>query len=133
MPFKEWTEFAAGPLELPYRGKVYVIAQPDVETGAKITSGLGDKGALREADNETLWRLLLGPAFDEMKADRVPQAFVSRAFMVALTDFQIGREVAEVTWEVGSNPEAIRRRLEELHPAPVPTASIDTAGESATP
>lgn len=140
MAFKDFAEFAKPPLDLPYNGKLYRIPTPDVELGLRLTRGLnGDTEELTSADIGDQWALVLGPAYDEMRADKVPAVFVARAFVTALADFQLGREMAEITWEVGSDPEAVRAYFEanreteeQTEGAPEP-GSTSTAEATSTP
>lgn len=97
-----------GPLEFPYNGKVYSLPHVPFDASTKLTAILSgkDKTFAKKPVIE-LWKLALGPLYDEMVADNVPLALVARAGLTAVTDWKQGREVAEIAWETGGNPAAI--------------------------
>ena len=111
--FTDYKEFADGPLELPILGKVYRVPEISIPDGmvlAGIVDG-SDEDAQKMKGVE-LWKLLLGPAWDEMIADGVPLAAATRAGLTVLADRQYGRELAQVTWETGADPKAIQPYLD---------------------
>lgn len=108
MAFKDFTEFTAGPLELPYRGKVYTLPEVSIDLGARLVTELEDPTSPFAAlPVEDAWALLLGDALTEMRADGCPARFVNRVFLTALADFKYGRESAEATWEAGTDPKVL--------------------------
>lgn len=109
---KDFTEFAVGPLRLPYKGKLYEIPPVDIATGLLLRKAVTEQDAkaleeLAGTDEEAGYRRILGAAYEEMKADGVPWEFMDRAYLTAVTDHQRGRLIAEVVWEVGHDPKAI--------------------------
>jgi hypothetical protein len=67
--------------------------------------------------------------YDEMVADNVPALALSRAVLTALSDFRLGREIAEQVWESGLSPEALApkgAKAEQTQPS-------STGEESETP
>lgn len=108
-------------------GKTYRVPPPNAQTGLWLSTlaELGTVAAsggnlsaqdvadltLDDDEEKPFYRRVLGPAYDEMVADKVPVEFVTRAFLTALADFQTGREMAEVTWEAGLDPEAVAALL----------------------
>lgn len=104
MSFKEYDEFSAGPMRLPIKGKVYEIPEVGYEAGVMLQKV--ESGDAPDLAPEDQWRLLMGPAFDEMIADKVPSKALERAILACLTDYRLGREIAESVWEAGLDPEA---------------------------
>lgn len=102
---RDYSAFAEKPLTFPINGKKYILPPLSIEAGialADIVSGK-DK-AFAKKDGVELWKLLLGPLWDEMVADGVPIDAATRAGLTALADHQYGREIAEATWEAGADP-----------------------------
>ena len=108
MPLKAYEEFAQEPLAFPIGGKVYTVPPLGFADGIRLQRVLaGDDDTLDDAPAEEGWRLVLGSAFDEMVADKVPMEALARAGFTAMTDFQFGREQAERVWEAGLDPKAL--------------------------
>jgi hypothetical protein len=108
MPLKAYEEFAQEPLTFPISGKAYVVPPLGFTDGIRLQRVLaGEDESLNNAPAEDGWRLVLGPAFDEMVADKVPLEAIARAGFTAMTDFQFGREQAERVWEAGLDPKAL--------------------------
>ena len=127
MPFKDYAEFAE-PIALPINGKTYTIPP--------CPAGLGLEILALEVDSKTpaveLFRRLLGSTWDQMIADDVPLAAVSRAGLVAMVDVQLGRESAEAVWEAGISPEAVAA-LAAAKTTEGSTPSPSTDAETSTP
>lgn len=106
-------------LQLPYNGRTYSIPPVDAELGpqvqalfdvmigALIADKNGDEAAgptdetrelLDDLAERQLYRDVLGHAYEEMVADRVPWAVLKRAALAAMTDACMGREQAEAAW-----------------------------------
>ena len=102
---REYTEFAEGPLEFPIRGKVYTAPEVGIELGLRL-NGIATGETEQDLPAVELYKLLLGPVWDEMISDGVPLNAAMRAGMVAMNDFQYGREYAAATWEAGLDPKA---------------------------
>ncbi|UFS58929.1 DUF7426 family protein [Subtercola endophyticus] len=65
-------------MSFPLNGKVYTPPPILIETGAKLNALIrGDDG--HDESVEALWRLLLGPVWDEMVADGVSAKSAERA------------------------------------------------------
>lgn len=108
MPLKAYEDFAPEPLAFPIRGKTYTAPPVNMADGIRLQQVIAGKDdTLKDAEPDVLWRLVMGPAWDEMLADKVPIEAASRAALAALTDFQYGREMAERVWESGLSPEAL--------------------------
>jgi hypothetical protein len=108
MPLKAYEEFAQEPLTFPIGGKEYVTPPLGFTDGIRLQRVLaGEDESLNDAPAEEGWRLVLGTAFDEMVADKVPLEAIARAGFTAMTDFQFGREQAERVWEAGLDPKAL--------------------------
>ncbi len=109
LDFADYQEFA-DPLRLPICGKTYTIPEPSF-TDAITLQGLANGGDipedLKDASGEKLARFVLGPVYDEMLADDVPNAAFNRAIATAMTDVTRGRFAAWMMWKVGNSPEAL--------------------------
>ncbi|MCU1408462.1 MAG: hypothetical protein JWM23_542 [Microbacteriaceae bacterium] len=110
---RDYSAFAEGPLVFPINGKRYELGELGIEAGitlAGIVTGKNKVAARMEGVE--LWKLLLGPLWDEMIEDGVPLAAATRAGLTALADHQYGRDVAEITWETGADPKVLEPYLE---------------------
>jgi hypothetical protein len=121
MAFKQLEEFFDAQITLPIRGKKYVIESPDAETGllcqrimasaATVMAGgeisEEDTAKIRLDDEEErdLYERLLGAAWGQMFADKVPWTLVKHAGSTALVWVTSSREEAEAFWEAGPKPE----------------------------
>lgn len=126
MSFKAYEDFAAGPMRFPIAGKTYTV--PEVSYEAGLTLQKVQAGDDTPLPAEEQWRLLLGPAYDEMVADNIPVKALERVILTCLTDYRLGREIAEKVWEAGLDPEALAPKG-----ATSETASTGTGEESSTP
>lgn len=104
MALREYTEFAE-PLRFPINGKVYTAPEVTIELGIRL-NGIADGTADQDMPMLELYKLLLGPVWDEMIADGVALNAASRAGMTVMNDFLYGREYAETIWETGLDPKA---------------------------
>lgn len=103
MSFDDYRDLVE-PLRLPINGVTYEIRPIPFIDGARLRGVLdGDEIPL-----EDWFALVLGPAFEQMKADGVSTDALRRAAMTAAADHQRGREIAEVIWKTGGDPKAIR-------------------------
>src|SRR5690348_8444065 len=132
MPLKAYEEFAQEPLTFPISGKSYVVPPLGFTDGIRLQRVLaGEDESLNNAPAEDGWRLVLGSAFDEMVADKVPLEAIARAGFTAMTDFQFGREQAERVWEAGLDPkalaEAVTAAREALDKDSTPSSSTGAA------
>lgn len=128
--FEDFDTFSAGPLEFPYRGKTYVVPLPDFETGATLTRiTSGEDTEFRSKPVQEIWKLLLGPVWDEMVTEHVPFTFIARAGLTALTDFQYGRDLAKAAWKAGGDPKALAAYLPEEEPIPAPNRAAKRASK----
>lgn len=125
MSFKAYEEFAAGPLRFPIGGKVYEVPELSYEAGLMLQKA--EKGDAPDMPAEEQWRLLMGAAYEEMTADNVPVKALERAILTCLTDYRLGREMAEKVWEVGVDPEAFAPK------GATGQGSTSTGAESTTP
>lgn len=108
MPLKAYEEFAQEPLAFPIGGKVYTVPPLGFTDGITLQRVIsGEPTELTDAPVEDGWKLILGPVFDEMVADKVPMEAIARAGFTAMTDFQFGREAAERVWESQLDPKAL--------------------------
>lgn len=111
MAFADYNEFL-DPLEIPIRGKKYVIPPMSFETGLRVSPLLEGKTPDGINDSE-LESLMLGPAADEMRADGVPPAAINRVLLTALAEYKFGRQAAEIMWATGGDPKAIEAHAQK--------------------
>jgi hypothetical protein len=131
---RDFTEFADPRLKLPIKGKVYEIPEPSIEAGLQVIGVLrGTNTSLNDQPGETLWRLALGSAWDELVADQVGYPALARAGFVALVDIEFGREAALAAWDSGSNPEAEAAQAAALGPETPQTTQPDEAATTPPP
>ena len=133
MSFKDFEAFAEG-LKLPIFGKTYTIPPIGAKTGARLHMLVAKSDeyqrilaenaeALAEATKQGVEpelqevpekpedptnRELLGDVLDEMFEDDVPAEMIRVASFTAYYDFILGREAAEVYWNSGGDPKALR-------------------------
>lgn len=119
-------EDVIGPLVIPYRGKEYPLPQISLEDGLRMHAATEGKEALPMG---ALIAIILGEALEAMTADNVPPSVIDRALWTGVTDFQQGREAAEMVWENGV-PKAL---LEELLQPLLQAQTTPTAVASTTP
>lgn len=86
-------------VELPIRGRVYIIPEPEPAFGAEIPRLIWDRRAFIEMSEASL--AVLGPALDEMVADNVPWSMVLHSGRTALLWFGHSPGVARRYWELG--------------------------------
>jgi hypothetical protein len=104
----DFNSFALPPLAFPLGGKKYTLPRVSIPAGiilADILSGKDKRWAKK--DGVELFKLVLGPLWDEMIADDVPLDFMTRCALTAIADHQYGRDVAIVTWETGADPKGL--------------------------
>lgn len=106
MAFKDFTQVCSPPLILPINGKDYTIPPVGVQDGIRLETD-------EKIPNEELFRIVLGEAGVQMRADNVPGEAYSRAFMAALADHQVGRAAAEAVWETGAVPKSLAEMVKE--------------------
>lgn len=128
MVLKAFSEYTQPPLEVQAvpDGKVYRIPPVTIEGGAIIRAQAADPAGFldqhRGKPEDWLYRLILGPVWDEMVADGVGEQFAVRVYLTALTDHMSGREAAERMFAEGVDPLALAALLEAVQPAEQPTA-----------
>lgn len=106
--FEDAREFFTGPLKLPIRGKTYTVPEVDIDLGLALTGILtGGKSEFDDKPVEYLYQRLIGPLWDELKADGVPGDIIIRVSETALADFSEGRDIARLVWRYGVSPEAL--------------------------
>lgn len=133
----DYTKFAEGPLRFPINGKVYVLPPIGIPEGLALA---GVIKATKEKDDFELdidlFKLVLGPLWDEMVADNVPLDAAIHAGVTALADRQYGREFAKITWETGADPKAVEPYVKAMATQTGNRASRrsnSTAGAKKTP
>jgi len=122
MVLKAFTEYTQPPIEVQYEpgGKVYRIPAVTIEGGAILRAQAADPAGFleqhRDKPEHWLYRLILGPVWDEMVADGVSELFAVRVYLTALTDHMAGREAAERMFAEGVDPLALAALLETVAP-----------------
>jgi hypothetical protein len=132
MTLAAYETIAPEPLVFPINGKTYTLPPIGIEDGIRIAEGVSGKNEeFQNLRADELWRLLLGPLWDQMIADGVPLRAATRAGVTALADYQYGRTMAEAAWASGANPEALQKYLtEKLAPNRAARRSTSTAKAS---
>lgn len=143
--FADFESFDDPPIRLPYKGKVYELAPVDAQFATwLIAARSGAKTPLAKMSDEAQIRRLLGPAYDLMLKDRVPQKFLLRAELVAITEVVadasnpgMGRKAAESVWRTGVDPEAVAALVaaseaQEVDHSPT-SSSMDEDEKTPTP
>jgi len=131
MPLSDYESFAEEPLVFPIGGKKYTLPPLGIEEGlllAGIISGRDKRFAKKSTDE--LWKLVLGPLWDEMVRDGVPMGAVTRVALAAVAENVYGRETAIKAWETGADPEALAAYLSKEAAS---TPSTRTGGAKKTP
>lgn len=103
---RDYAEFSQGPLVFPIRGKRYEAPEVGIELGIRL-AGMQNGTSEQDLPMLELYKLVLGPAWDQMVADGVPLDAAMRAGMVAIADRMYGREYALASWEAGLDPKAV--------------------------
>jgi hypothetical protein len=138
MVLKAFTEYTQPPLEVQYEpgGKVYRIPPVTIEGGAIIRAQAADPAGFLDQHagkpEDWLYRLILGPVWDEMVADGVPEVFAVRVYLTALTDHLNGRDAAEKIFAEGIDPKVVAVLLETQRKAPPKVSARSTRTGAAT-
>lgn len=85
------------------------LPKVSAENGFRLNGIIDGKDeAFLDEGSEELFKLVLGPLFDELVADpRIDAELIARISYTALADFRFGRTFAEATWETGGDPKAL--------------------------
>lgn len=108
-------EFLNEPLVLPIGNRSYTIPPPSADTGvrvqrlmraaSKVANGADvDTELLGDADEEALYRDLLGTAYDTMRADNVNFPALKAAAQTVITWIVHDKATAERVWSAGGDP-----------------------------
>lgn len=125
---KTWEDVAPERLAFPIAGKLYTV--PELDYRSMLTVQKIKAGEATELDGmpaEDTWRLIMGAAWDDMRADNVPAEAMGRAGLATLIYFEQGIEAAEAVWEHGIDPKAlaaaILSKIEQPQPSSTAAAS----------
>lgn len=100
------------PLAFPIGGKTYTLAPLSIPAGLKLAGVVsGEDTEFLESKTEELWKLILGPLWDEMITDGVPLAAAIRVALTAYAEHTEGRATALIAWETGGDPKALEKYL----------------------
>ncbi|MDF7641724.1 hypothetical protein PT279_09025 [Bifidobacterium sp. ESL0784] len=114
MAFKDFSDIAPDPLELPIDGRTYTIPAVSAADGLKawqwIHSGKKDDG--QPAKVEDIAGILLGDMQQKLIKDNVSWQALNRVYLTVISDFTNGRRSAEAMWETGGDPKALERLTE---------------------
>lgn len=103
----DYSTFAEKPLTFPYQGKKYVLPELTIEAGLELAGVFTNKARAAKMQGVELWKLLLGPLWQQMIDDGVPLNFATRCGLTALADHQYGRARAKAAWVMGADPKRI--------------------------
>lgn len=122
MAFRDLSEVLDAGLSLPIGGKTYLVPPVDAETGLRlqrlaelaaqaakaVQTGEGLEEIVVDDDQEVdLYRDALGPAYEQMVADRVPWPALKIAGVTAWLDAAVDRQTAEAYWNAAGDPERL--------------------------
>lgn len=108
----DYNEFSAGPMVFPLNGKKYTLPQVTIPAGIELAGIYSGKDkSWAKKDGVELYKLVVGPLWDEMIADGVPLDFATRVALAAIADHLYGRDMAVIAWETGSDPKALQPYL----------------------
>ena len=93
-----------GPIVLTMRGQEFTLPQLDHNQSCKLRERIDAGETITTAEISALF---LGDTAEAMTAIGVPLAAIDRALWVAFTDWQVGREAAQIVWEQGPPKKAI--------------------------
>lgn len=137
MALEDWAEISGGPLVLPINGKHYTVPEISIEMGARLNAVFaGTDDLLESMSQRELWIMCLGTAYDEMLADQVPDAALSRAGSAAFLFWRGGRLIAEASWNTGLDPEALAAQAaanQTVTASTPPMPSPSSVSENETP
>jgi hypothetical protein len=109
--FKEFNDLVDH-LVLPINGKSYEIPLVTVEgrmkweaVQADVPEGEDPPTPLTDDEFE---HIFMGDTIDQMRADNVPDLAISRALSTAFTYAVAGKDTAEIFWETGGHPKALK-------------------------
>jgi hypothetical protein len=129
--------FAEKPLAFPINGKTYTLPPVGIEAGIEFAGIMSGKNkAWAKKEGVELFKLVLGPMWDQMIADGVPLDAATRVAMTAIADHQYGRDIAIIAWETGADPKALEPYLTARAAETTNRAtrrSPSTAGATKTP
>lgn len=133
MAFKDLDELLEPWLDLPISGKKYRIHSVDATTGlwcqrvvevamrAQVGADISEDQLLGlqldDAEELQFHQRLLGEAYEDMLADKVPWEHLKVAGMTAFTWTVRDRAAAEEFWARGGRPEARRPAPQDRRPA----------------
>lgn len=132
------------PLVLPVGEKEYTIQPIEYQNGLTLRDVLNEKSDAipAEAEDEEIFRLCMGAAWDEMITDKVPVNLVFRGGMASM-HYQIAlinditmadaAVIGEQVWESGLRPEAVAAALAAKQNAQTSKPSTSTATARKTP
>lgn len=132
MAFADYVEFLE-PFVLPIRGKEYTI--PPISLEAGLTMSAIAEGEKSNLTDDEFNRLVLGSAYDEMRADAVSEDVILRAVLTAWAEYKYGRVAAELIWKTGGDPKAIEALTNRAtrRKASKPSTSTAAAGTTKRP
>lgn len=131
---RDFADFADPPLRLPIRGTIYEIPEPSVEAALQVIGVMrGTDTSLDKQPPETLWKLALGTAWDDLAAGKVGYPAIARAGLTAIVDIEYGRAAAIATWEGRTDPEPEASQEEAAENGPAIPQTTPPGEASTTP
>lgn len=127
MSFKQLDEFPT--LKLPIKGKTYVIASPDAQTGlwvqGKMAAAVGGetKVVLDDDQERDLHERILGPVHQEMLDDGVPWHTLKHVGATVVLWIMYDETIAERYWNEGDQaPKAPAKKSRKKSVSAAPPA-----------
>jgi hypothetical protein len=107
-------DVAVPPIRVSIKGKVYEIPPMPIDVAIVFRdAAAGNEAAFEKyPDADALYRAVLGPLYDELVQDKVPEAAVDRVLLTAMADHSHGRIHAEGIWALGPDPELHREYVD---------------------
>lgn len=143
MAFVDYETFA-NPIELPIRGKTYVLPEIGAKLGVRLqllmdqavaqAKYYNDADQARQkaeeageeppvfdtppevTEKDPTPQEMLGDVYDEMVEDDVPMKVIRLASTVLSQDFYFNREAAEEYWAAGGDPKEMAKKLPASNP-----------------
>ena len=100
MALKDLDTFFAPDFTVPIRGKWYSIPSPDGIEGPRLRQVITDEGLPGSEQTDEAIKVL-GPAFGEMVADKLPWTMILHAGRTALLHYGFSPDMAEIHWGLG--------------------------------
>jgi len=113
------------PYPITIKGKTYEVPQPDWPTTILVADIMaGKKTHLTGKPIIELYKTVMGPVWDEMLADKVPQAGMAHAGGVVVAFVTQGRQIADLVLRGDVSPEALAAAKAANQTKKTPTTAV---------